>query len=210
MAELDEFQKLEQALIEAGRAIEYPPTPNLAARCGRTERRTAPDRPRQPDRPAGAASRIRSSRWRFSACHRLAAHHSRNARSHRAAAGPAHHPHHRDDAHSLHTQPEMPATATPARTPPGPSSTPGVVPFKQCCESTLAEAQQTAPTSRLLLPPDEQPSRVFFQDQVFGRGSEPQQVVLVFGDPDRPRFVLYQATRYAVWEIDACPATAAR
>ena len=32
MVELDEFQKLEQALIDAGRAIEYPATPNLAAR----------------------------------------------------------------------------------------------------------------------------------------------------------------------------------
>jgi hypothetical protein len=30
---------------------------------------------------------------------------------------------------------------------------------------------------------------------VFGRGSQPQQAVLIFGDPEQPRFVLYQATR---------------
>src|SRR5512143_1677872 len=47
MAELDEFQKLEQALIDAGRAIDYPPTPNLAARV----RANLNGEPRQPDRP---------------------------------------------------------------------------------------------------------------------------------------------------------------
>jgi hypothetical protein len=76
----------------------------------------------------------------------------------------------------------------------------GVVPFKQCCESTLAEAQQRA-DFELLLPSDEEPSRVFFQDQIFGRGSDPQQVVLVFGDPDRPRFVMYQATRFLYGKV---------
>src|SRR5512143_2847940 len=54
MAELHEFQKLEQALIDAGRAIEYPPTPSLAARV-RADLQA--DRPRRPDRmrlrPAG-------------------------------------------------------------------------------------------------------------------------------------------------------------
>ena len=47
MAELDEFRKLEQALIDAGRAIKYPPTPNLAAR---VRADLSADRPRQPDR----------------------------------------------------------------------------------------------------------------------------------------------------------------
>jgi len=75
-----------------------------------------------------------------------------------------------------------------------------VVPFRQCCESTLAEAQQHA-DFKLLLPPDEQPTRVFFQDQVFGRGSAPQQVVLIFGDPERPRFVLYQANRFLYGKV---------
>ena len=34
---------------------------------------------------------------------------------------------------------------------------------------------------------------MFFQDQIFGAGSDAQQVILVFGDPSKPRFVLYQA-----------------
>jgi len=66
------------------------------------------------------------------------------------------------------------------------------VPFKQCCESTLADAQKKA-RFKLVLPPAEMPTRVFFQDQIFGRGSDAQQVVLVFGDPQRPCYVLYQA-----------------
>ena len=45
----------------------------------------------------------------------------------------------------------------------------------------------------MLLPPDEAPSQVFFQDEIFGRGSPAQQLVLVFGDPQQPDFVLYQA-----------------
>jgi hypothetical protein len=195
MAELEEFQKLEQALIEAGRAIDYPPTPDLAARVRANlngELRRA--QPRQPGRPAW--------RWRPALVAALAILAAiallliipetreaiaqllglRTIRIIEITPTPA-------------RQPEVPATATPARTTPAPSSTPGVVPFKQCCPSTLEEAQHKA-RFKILLPLGEQPARVFFQDQVFGRGSEAQQVVLVFGDPDRPRFVLYQATRF--------------
>lgn len=199
MAELTEFQRLEQALIDAGRVIEYPPTPNLAARV-RSELTT--DRPRQPDR----------SRWRPAFIVALAVvaalsllliiPETRDAiaqllglRTIRMIETTPTLPPQQDP-----TQPEMPLTATPVWTTPGPSSTPGVVPFKQCCASTLAEAQQRA-DFKLRLPPDEEPSRVFFQDQVFGRGSQPQQVVLVFGDPDRPRYVLYQATRYLYGKV---------
>jgi hypothetical protein len=70
----------------------------------------------------------------------------------------------------------------------------GIVPFKQCCPSTLEEAQRKA-HFKILLPPAERPSRVFFQDHIFGGGSAPQQVVLVFGDPARPGIVLYEATQ---------------
>jgi hypothetical protein len=47
MVEPGEFRKLEEALIEAGHAIEYPPTPDLAAHV-RAELK--PDRLRQLDR----------------------------------------------------------------------------------------------------------------------------------------------------------------
>ena len=191
MAELDEFQKLEQALIDAGRAIDYPAAPDLAARV-RAELKT--DRPRQSDRPMG---RLRPAlvvilaviaalallliipETREAIAQLLGL---RTIRIIEPTPTPA-------------AQLELPLTATPARTTPAPSPTPGVMSFNQCCESTLVEAQRRA-AFKLLLPPDDEPSRVFFQDQIFGRGSEAQQIVMVFGDPDRPRFVLYQATRY--------------
>ena len=180
MAEFDEFQKLEQALIDTGRAIEYPPTPKLAAL---VRVNLKANRPRQPDRPVG--------HWRPAFVVALAVI--------AALALLLIIPETREAIAQLlglrtirlieTTPPPLPSVT------PRPTSTPGVVSFKQCCESTLAEAQQRA-DFRLLLPPDAEPARIFFQDQAFGPGSEPQQVVMVFGDPDRPRFVLYQATRY--------------
>lgn len=197
MVELSEFQKLEEALIEAGHALEYPRTPQLAARV-RTELagQLSPERPRRLDR-----TRLHPVRWvalaviaalallliipetREAIAQLLGL---RTIRIIEATPTPTT----RQDP----TPQEMPLTATPVRTTPDPSPTPGVVPFKQCCPSTLAEAQQKA-RFKILGPPAELPTQVFFQDQIFGRGSAPQQVVLVFGDPDRPRFVLYQATR---------------
>jgi hypothetical protein len=192
MAELHEFQKLEQALIEAGRAIDYPATPDLAARVrtglhGELRR----ERPRLFDRPV--------RRWRpaFVVALAILA----------AIALLLIIPETREviaqwlglrTIRIIETTPTppgaIPVTATSAAATPSPSPTPGVVPFKQCCPATLEEARQKA-RFKILLPPDEQPTRVFLQDQVFGRGSAPQQVVLVFGDPDRPRVVLYQASR---------------
>lgn len=186
MAELNEFQKLEQALIEAGRAIEYPPVPNLAAR---VRRDLNPDRSRQPDRARPRPAFVIALAMLAAIALLLIIPETREAIAQLLGLR---------TIRIIETTPppqQIPLTATPARTTPVPSATPGVVPFKQCCETTLAEAQQRA-DFELLLPPDEQPTRVFFQDQVFGRGSEPQQVVLVFGDPDRPRYILYQATRF--------------
>jgi hypothetical protein len=189
MAEYDEFQKLEQALIDAGRTIDYPPTPGIAARV-RAELKT--DQPRQPDRARLRPAFVIALAILAAMALLLIIPETREAiaqllglRTIRII----------DLTPIPPTQQEIPLTATPARMTPAPSPTAGVVPFKQCCETTLAEAQQRA-RFKLLLPPDEEPSRVFFQDQVFGRGSEAQQSVLVFGDPDRPRFVSYQATRY--------------
>ena len=87
---------------------------------------------------------------------------------------------------------ETPPTPTLAHATPLPTPTPGVVPFKQCCPSTLEAARRQA-GFKILLPSNESPSQVFFQDQIFGAGSDAQQVILVFGDPSKPRVVLYQA-----------------
>ena len=179
MAELHEFQKLEQALIDAGRAIDYPRAPNLAARV-RAELNGEVRRPlgRVRLRPVWLVALAVVAVLALL----LIIPETREAIAQLLGLR---------TIRIIETTPTpRPPSATPAPTP-----TPGVVPFRQCCESTLAEAQQHA-DFKLLLPPDEQPTRVFFQDQVFGRGSDPQQVVLVFGDPDRPRFVLYQATRF--------------
>ncbi len=194
MVESSEFQKLEDALIEAGRAIEYPRTSSLTARL-RAELKI--DRSRPPKRIrwrpvmivmlaviAALALLLIIPETREAIAQLLGL---RTIRIIEATPTPL-------------SQLEVPVTATPVQTTPGPSPTPGVSPFKQCCPSTLEEAQRKA-RFKILLPADEQPTRVFFQDQVFGRGSEPQQVILVFGDPDRPRFVLYQATRLLYGKI---------
>jgi hypothetical protein len=178
MAEFDEFHKLEQALIVAGRAIEYPSTPNLAAQ---VRAQLNVDRPRPPDRPRLRPAFVVAFAILAAIALLLIIPETRQA-----------------IAQLLGLRTIRLIETTPTPRPPAatlaPTPTLSVVPFKQCCISTLAEAQQLADFT-LLLPPDEEPSRVFFQDQVFGRGSEPQQVVLVFGDPERPRHVLYQASR---------------
>ena len=172
----DDFTLLENALIETGRALEYPHTPNLAARV-RADL--------QPDRPG----RLQRLRWRPVLIVALAIvaviallliiPETREAIA---------------QLLGLKTIRIIEATPTPtsSNATPAPTPTPGVVPFKQCCPATLAEAQKKA-HFKILLPPDEQPSQVFFQDQFFGSGSDAQQLVLVFGNPQKPRFVLYEA-----------------
>jgi len=63
MVNPSEFQKLEEALIEAGHAIEYPRTPPLAARvrtelAGQLNGEQRRDRPRRLDR-----ARLRPALW---------------------------------------------------------------------------------------------------------------------------------------------------
>ena len=88
----------------------------------------------------------------------------------------------------------VPVTPTPTSitTTPAPITTPGVAPIDQCCPTTLDKARQQARFA-IRLPLDATPSQVFFQDQLFGPGSPAQQLILVFGDPQAPRFVLYEA-----------------
>ncbi|HSD84402.1 MAG TPA: hypothetical protein VLG46_11105 [Anaerolineae bacterium] len=196
MVEPGEFQKLEAALIEAGQAIEYPRTPPLAAQvrrevAGQLHGEQRRERPRPLAhvrfRPAlvvalaviaALALLLIIPETREAIAQLLGL---RNIRIIEATPTPV-------------SQRQFPVTAPATAATPAPTPTRGVVPFKQCCPTTLAEAQQQA-RFKILLPPAEQPTQVFFQDQIFGRGSDPQQVVLVFGDPDRPHLVLYQATR---------------
>jgi hypothetical protein len=151
MAEFDDFQKLEQALIDAGRAIEYPATPHLAARV-RTDlngelRRDQPVRRLRPAFVVVLAILAAIALLLIIPETREAIAQLLGLRTIRL----------------IETTPTPP----PPSATPRPTSTPGVVPFRQCCESTLAEAQQRA-DFKLLLPPDEEPSRVFFQDNVLG------------------------------------------
>lgn len=178
MVDEPNLSRLENALIDAGRSIEYPATPDLAARV-RVQLQADPSRrlgrPRLLLRPAfiialafvlALALLITIPGTRKVIAQFL----------------------------GLRTIQVIEVTPTPAvpRATPAPTPTPGVVPFRQCCPSSLPEAQRRA-RFKILLPPDETPSQVFFQDQIFGRGSDAQQLVLVFGDPQKPRFVLYQA-----------------
>jgi hypothetical protein len=183
MAEWHDFQKLESALIETGRAIEYPPTPPLAAH---VRGALQADRARRPVRSifksrgfaiglaviAVVLALLLIPQTREVIAQILGL---RTIRIIEATPTP--------------TAPV--ATAAPTVIP-APTPTPGVVPFKQCCPSSLADAQQRA-RFKILLPPDEAPSQVFFQDQIFGRGSDAQQLVLVFGNANQPRFILYEA-----------------
>ncbi|MFN8597654.1 MAG: hypothetical protein U0559_15910 [Anaerolineae bacterium] len=183
MVERDEFAKLENALIETGRSIEYPPTPKLAANV-----RLVLQADRS-SRPARSIFGTRGFTIRPIAAIGLAIlavvivllliPQTREVIA---------------QILGLRTVRVIEVTPTPTApaVTPIPTPTPGIVPFKQCCESTLADAQKKA-HFKVLLSPDETPTRVFFQDQIFGRGSDAQQVVLVFGDPQRPRYVLYQA-----------------
>ncbi len=175
----DDFTQLENALIDVGRAIDYPRTPNIAARV-RAELKT--DRSQQPDRRRWRPVLIVALAIVAAIALLLIIPETREAIAQLLGLR---------TIRIIETTPTpLPPGATPAPTP-----TPGVVPFKQCCESTLAEAQKKA-DFKILLPPDEQPSQVFFQDAIFGRGSDAQQLVLVFGDPNQPRFVLYEARSF--------------
>jgi hypothetical protein len=180
MVDEPNFTRLENALIDAGRSIEYPVTPDLASRI-RLQLQADRSRHLVPPR----------LRWRpafsviiaivLALALLLAIPEARTVIAQLLGL------------RTIHII-EVTPTPTIARATPPPTPTPGVVPFNQCCPSSLAEAQRRA-TFKILLPPDERPSQVFFQDQIFGAGSDVQQVVLVFGDPHHPRFVLYEARR---------------
>jgi hypothetical protein len=174
----NDFADLEQALIDAGRSIEYPAMPDIAAR---VRIRLQADRSRRPMR---LQFRLRPALIVAAVIVIVLAALIAIPETREAIAQLL-------GLRTIHII-EVTPTPTIAHATPRPTPTPGVVPFRQCCPTTLAEAQRKA-RFKILLPPDEQPAQVFFQDQIMGPGSDAQQLVLVFGDPQTPRLVLYEA-----------------
>ncbi|MBI4670439.1 MAG: hypothetical protein HY741_02055 [Chloroflexi bacterium] len=216
MDELHEFEKLENALVRAGREFEYPATPALAARV-RTEltRNTVT---RQPSRPwlrvlvPAAAALIFALALLFSfpdAREAVAQFLGlRGLRIFYVTPTPT------PTSPSIPTSPPIPlpslrsgqalqgegsstprSNVTPSATL-RPTPTRTVQPFALCCEMTLDEAQARA-RFKLLLPPDEKPMRVYYQN-LYNSGD---QVVMLFGSPTNPRFTLYQAQRWVYGKL---------
>ncbi len=179
------FDKLENALIVAGRNVPYPATPPLAARV------RAQLESERAQRPFWSIN-WNGPRWAFTFIAAvlialvllLAFPDTREAIA---------------QLIGLRTVRIIQVTPTP--TVPGatpvPSATPGVAPVTQCCQTTL-EAATARARFKILLPPGDTPSQVFLQP-VFGSGNDAAQFIAVFGDPNAPRYVLYQA-QHIVYE----------
>jgi hypothetical protein len=166
-----DYEKLEQALVSAGRSIRYPPTPPLAVRVR-----------------GGQASSRRFAllpQWVAPAVIALAV----------ALALLLAFPDTREAlAQFLGLRTIRIIPVTPTVTTGTPVANPTVAGSSQCCETTLAEAE-TKSRFKFLLPPGESPSRVFLQElPEFGSGA--QQVILIFGDPASPRMTVYEATDF--------------
>ncbi len=205
----NEFAKLEEALIQAGRTIEYPATPPLAARVRQAlERASAP-----PSVNWGA-------RWFprvlvplaiavvLALALLFALPDAREAVAQFLGLGglrifyvtPTPLPTATSQARAT---PSSTSTARAQATPvPTRAQTPTPSLAALCCEVTLQEAQAQA-SLKLLLPPDQSPSKVYFQRIL----SDGEQVVLVFGDPKHPTFTLYEAQRWVYGKMLASGAT---
>jgi len=192
-----EYSKLEDALVRAGRGITYPPTPPLAARVARELQGITPAQPESRRGwllprvllPLGAAVLLALALLFALPSAREAVAQLLGLRGLRIFY--------------VTPTPLPPPTATgaPGTTPrPTPTRTPTGQPNTLCCEMTLAQAAARA-RMRLLIPPGETPSKVYYQP-IFGDG---RQVVMVFGDPAAPRFTLYQADRWVYGKILANP-----
>lgn len=196
-----EFEKLENALVRAGREVDFPATPPLAARV-REEILRAPAR-RQEMRRTGrlrlwlslAAAMLvalallfalpgaREAVAQFLGLRGLRIFYVSPTPTVTPTAAPG------LAATILAGVPTTPAprvTATPR-----PSTTPTIRSAALCCETSFADAQKRA-RFKLLVPPGPPPDRVYYQN-VYDNG---EQVVMVFGDPASPRFTLYQAQRW--------------
>ncbi len=176
----NEFAKLEQALVSAGRGIAYPATPRLATRV----RATLEAEQRRPSvwlpRPAFIA--LVAIVIAFALL--IAFPETREALA---------------QFLGLRTIRIIPVTPTPTVTggpPSAPTMTPPPTrtPVSQCCETTLADAQAKS-KFKILLPPSQTPLRVYLQS-ILSFGSGAQQVILVFGDSNAPQFTVYEATNF--------------
>lgn len=178
----NEFAKLEQALVRAGKGIAYPATPRLAARVRATLETEQHRRIVWLPRPAFIA--LAAIVIAFALL--IAFPETREAIA---------------QFLGLRTVRIIPITptATPTSTGgqlPGPTVAPTrtSVPLTQCCQATLQDARTRA-KFKILLPPGQTPSQVYLQD-LPGFGSGAQQVILVFGDPSAPQFTLFEATNF--------------
>lgn len=186
----NDFLRLEQALARAGKAVSYPSTPAMAIR-------VRAELERRPARHVAWVTRrafFALAALVIAVALLLAFPETREALA---------------QLLGLRTIQILPATPTPTLTVPAtpapgahliPPATATVPPVPsatstgakiQCCTTTLADAKARA-RFKILLPPSESPSQVYFQE-LSGSGS-PQQLILEFGDPSSPRFTLYQAT----------------
>ncbi len=172
-----DFEKLEQALVSAGRGIRYPATPPIAERIWARE--LSPRRAALLPRwvmPVLIAVLAAITLLLVIPDTRDALAQFLGLRTIRI----------------IPASPTAPGPVTPgtASTTPAPTSTSARE--TQCCETTLSDAQ-TKSRFKILLPPGELPSKVYVQElPQFAGGA--QQVILVFGDPSAPRLTLYQAT----------------
>lgn len=171
---MNEFEKLETALMRAGKAVDYPITPPLAARV-RAEIQT----------PAHQTRIIPRLAWSMviavviAIALLLAFPQARDAIA---------------QIFGLRTIRIIPVTPTvlPVQTVTPGAPTPPPSLFSQCCETTLDDARARS-RFKILLPPGSTPSRVYFQD-LPNIGA--QQIILVFGEANKPQFTLFQATNF--------------
>ncbi len=194
-----EFQKLEQALVRAGREFNFPATPAIVSRVrfDLTQNTPAPNpsashpwwRVLMPVAIAlilafvllFAFPNTRDAIGQFLGL--------RGLQIFYATPTPA--------ASPTTVSAAISATPSPARTiTPRPSSTPTVEPFALCCETTLQDAVLRS-SFPLLMPPNMTPSKIYYQN-IFDTG---EQVVMLFGDPENPDFTLYQAHRFIYGKI---------
>ncbi len=200
-----EYERLEQALARAGQSIRYPATPALAvrvrARLDEDSRRSS-----APFRLPWLTPRLRAALALAAALVIAVALLLAFPETRQAVA----------QWLGLRTIQIIPATPT-APIPPSPSpraggagavprtatpssgATGAPAPVNQCCETTLDDALARV-KFKVLLPPGQAPSKVYFQELTnFGPGA--QQVILVFGDPAQPTQVVYQAHSFLYGKV---------
>lgn len=204
---LNEFEKLENALVRAGRELEFPPTPAIAARVRAELALPAPQNAGNAWRrirvPLALAIVLalallltlpaaRDAVAQFLGLPQLRIFYVTPTPT--PTATPTARPS-AVSAASLFTPTRAPVkqSVTPTATK---TATPTIQPYTPCCVVTLDEAKQKA-HFKLLTPPNQTPSQVSYQN-VYDAG---EQIVMVFGDLAKPSFTLYQAQRWVYGKV---------